>query len=70
VRHTERDAGPVVAGVIGRHKFTYDLWGGTVNPPVGWSRRDWRATLAFPHRPLGGRGYTPGTVQSIVGRKA
>lgn len=24
-------AGPVVAGVIGTHKFTYDLWGETVN---------------------------------------
>lgn len=23
--------GPVIAGVIGRHKFTYDLWGDTVN---------------------------------------
>ena len=23
--------GPVVAGVIGTHKFTYDLWGDTVN---------------------------------------
>ena len=25
------DAGPVVAGVIGRHKFSYDVWGDTVN---------------------------------------
>lgn len=24
-------AGPVVAGVIGRHKFSYDVWGDTVN---------------------------------------
>jgi class 3 adenylate cyclase len=25
------DTGPVIAGVIGRHKFSYDLWGDTVN---------------------------------------
>ena len=24
-------AGPVVAGVIGSHKFAYDIWGDTVN---------------------------------------
>ena len=24
-------SGPVVAGIIGRNKFTYDLWGDTVN---------------------------------------
>jgi adenylate cyclase len=26
------NSGPVVAGVIGKHKFSYDLWGEPVNP--------------------------------------
>jgi guanylate cyclase len=25
------NSGPVVAGIIGRHKFSYDLWGDAVN---------------------------------------
>ena len=25
------DTGPVIAGIIGRNKFIYDLWGDTVN---------------------------------------
>jgi class 3 adenylate cyclase len=33
------DTGPVVAGVIGQDKFSYDLWGDTSTPPAGWSPR-------------------------------
>ena len=31
------DTGLVVAGVIGRAKFIYDLWGDTSTPPVAWN---------------------------------
>lgn len=24
-------AGPVISGVVGKHKFTFDIWGDTVN---------------------------------------
>jgi adenylate cyclase len=37
------DTGPVVAGVIGRAKFSYDLWGTRLTPPAGWSRMACRA---------------------------
>ena len=29
-------SGPVTAGVIGKDKFAYDLWGEPRTPPVGW----------------------------------
>ena len=32
------NSGPVVAGVIGRKKFIYDLWATPSTPPAAWNR--------------------------------
>lgn len=38
------NSGPVVAGIVGTHKFAYDLWGTSSTPRAVWSR------AAFPVR--------------------
>ena len=42
------NTGPLIAGVIGRRKFAYDIWGDTVNgDEVAFSRCSMRSGLAW-----------------------
>jgi class 3 adenylate cyclase len=52
------DTGPVVAGVIGRQKFSYDLWGDTVNT----------ASRMESHAPPGAIQITERTQERLAGR--
>jgi class 3 adenylate cyclase len=78
-------SGPVIGGVIGHHKFTFDIWGETVNIAsrlesqathgrVHVSAATWRNVEnlfdAEPRGPIHLRGYGPMETYTIVGRRS
>jgi len=78
-------SGSVIGGVIGHHKFTFDIWGETVNIAsrlesqgipgrVHVSAETWRSVKdlfdAEPRGPIDLRGYGPMETYAIVGRRA
>jgi class 3 adenylate cyclase len=77
-------SGPVIGGVIGHHKFAFDIWGETVNiasrlesqgirDRVHVSAATWRNVQdrfdAEPRGPIHLRGYGPVETYTIVGRR-
>jgi class 3 adenylate cyclase len=78
------DTGPVVAGVIGRAKFIYDLWGDTVNTAsrmeshtlpgtIQTTQRTYhrlRENYEFrPRGPIDVKGKGPMSTQLLIGRR-
>jgi adenylate cyclase len=78
-------SGPVIGGVIGHDKFTFDIWGETVNIAsrleshgvpgrVHVSAETWKTVQdlfdAEPRGPINLRGYGPMETCLIVGRRA